>query len=352
MTVSDHIPTRTVWLQVLFWALVWFLIPFLFTEWEHADRIARRSLSTAIPITLVVGINLTVLLPRFFFRKQYGLYALSSIALVLAMLFLMEWTAMPWNDWLHPRPERRQSPFFRRGGDFSNFRIFARSFPLFISLLGSTLFEMAAYANRREKEAVQLQKEKLETEIKFLRSQINPHFLFNAMNNIYTLSVVKDDQTPDYLLKLSDMLRYVLYECNAERVPLHREIDYIKNYIDLQGLKDSRGLNVQTELDDTQPNLRVAPMLFIPFIENAFKHSKVEDLERGWIRIRLQAVADQIWFEVRNSLPAAEYSKDKTGGIGLANVRRQLELLYPGRHELFIERRADEFFVSLKIDLS
>lgn len=352
MTFSTKIQSRAVWLQVLFWTVVWLLIPFLFSDWENTGRIWRRSLTSAIPIAVVVLINLTVLLPRFFFRKQYGLYALSSIALVVVVLLLLEWSLMPWYEWLHPRFERRGgSPSFRRG-DFSNLRLLGRSFPVFISLLGSTLFEMAVYANRREKEAAQLQKEKLETEIKFLRSQINPHFLFNAMNNIYTLSVVKDDQTPDYLLKLSDMLRYVLYECNAERVPLHREIDYIKNYIDLQLLKDSQGLNVQTELDETQPNLLLAPMLFIPFIENAFKHSKIEDLERGWIRIKLQVIADQVWFEVRNSLPVAAFSKDKTGGIGLANVRRQLELIYPGRHELFAEQRADEFFVSLKIDLS
>ena len=187
--------------------------------------------------------------------------------------------------------------------------------------------------------------------MKFLKSQINPHFLFNALNNIYTLSVLKSDDAPEHLLKLSGMLRYMLYDCNAERVLLSKEIEYLKNYIDLYKLKDSRGLNIRVDLDESRPGLVVAPLLFIPFIENAFKHSQIEDLDKGWIEIGLQTRDTGIDFKVSNSVPDRNFTKDASGGIGLSNVQRQLELLYPEKHELHISNRPTQFDVSLKIDL-
>ena len=153
--------------------------------------------------------------------------------------------------------------------------------PLLISFVGSTLIELTLFANKKEKAAISIEKEKLDTEMKFLKSQINPHFLFNALNNIYSLTVIKSDKAPDNLMRLSEMLRYMLYDSNDGTVPLHKEIDYLENYVSLALLKDSRGLNVKVDLDKGHPDLRVVPLLFIPFVENAFKHSKIEDLNNG-----------------------------------------------------------------------
>ena len=221
--------------------------------------------------------------------------------------------------------------------------------PFITSFIGSSLIVIGAYANRKEKEMIQLQKEKFETELKFLKSQVNPHFLFNALNNIYTLSVLKSDAAPENLLKLSAMLRYVLYDCKEPTVPLAKEIEYLRHFIALNMLKDSRGLNVKANLDESRPQLRIAPMLFIPFVENAFKHSKVEDLANGWIDIQLKTEDAAVILEVKNSLPKTGVTKNETGGIGLENVQRQLELLYPDRHELRIERGESTFGVYLKI---
>lgn len=204
---------------------------------------------------------------------------------------------------------------------------------------------------RDHEELTGLRKELGQTEanIDLLRSQINPHFLFNALNNIYTLTVIKSDQAPDNLLKLSGMLRYMLYDCKADRVPLQKEIEYLRHYIDLNLLKDSRGLNVEVDLDESRPQLPIAPMLLIPFVENAFKHSKVEDLNKGWIKIKLRTGDDNILFQVQNSVPDSHFTKDQAGGIGLQNVRRQLELVYPGRHELKIEAGLEVFSVELRV---
>lgn len=233
----------------------------------------------------------------------------------------------------------------------STMRNIGRMIPYIFSLLGSTFFEIARYANQKAKEAVQLRNEKLITEMKFLKSQINPHFLFNSLNNIYTLTVIKSDAAPDNLLKLSHMLRYMLYDCKADQVPLEKEIKYIKDFIDLNKLKDSQGLNIQVNLDENRPNLQVAPLLFVPFIENAFKHSKIEDLENGWIKIDLKTEDNAIHFSVQNSIPKNQFSKDKIGGIGLKNVKRQLELIYPEKHNLKVHSNENQFNIDLKIKL-
>ena len=340
------------WIQILIWSLIWILLPFLLSNsWDSWYRFLLRGIAVGAGVGLVVFLNLELLVPRFFFTKKFAWYVLSGLGLVVAVLLLVYWDQAPWAEWLNlsdrPRSSHRQpNPMYQ------GFRWISRSVPYVTALIGSALFAIAAYAGVKEKEAIRLQKEKLETELKFLKSQINPHFLFNTLNNIYTLTVLRADSAPEHLMRLSEILRYMLYDCEADRVPLKKEIDYIRNYVTLKMLKDSKGMNVTTEIDDSRPQLQIAPMLFIPFIENAFKHSYVEDLKKGWIRIRLRTGEQQVFFEVENSIPGKGYSKDRTGGIGLENAKRQLELIYPGKYELELREEAHRFFAGLKIELT
>lgn len=218
-------------------------------------------------------------------------------------------------------------------------------------IVGSTLIELTHFANKKEKVAISIEKEKLDTEMKFLKSQINPHFLFNVLNNIYALTVIKSDKAPDNLMRLSEMLRYMLYDSNDGKVSLQKEIDYLENYISLASLKDSRGLNIKVDLDKSQADLKIAPLLFIPFVENTFKHSKIEDLKNGFINISLETSHKQLEFSIENSIPNVVFKKDKLGGIGLPNTKQRLKLLYPHKHLLNITESDNIYSVFLKLDL-
>ncbi len=328
------------------------LVPVLLAgDWGKADRFIVRNLVVLMGISFIVWANLELLLPRLFFQNKQVAYILAGLALLLAVVWLVDWEMAPWADYFH-RPQGKG-----KGGDKDNMspkqwlRFLSEAMPYFTAWIGSALFEMAAYARRKEREMAVLRSEKLESELKFLKSQVNPHFLFNALNNIYSQAVLKSDAAPENLLKLSAMLRYVLYDCKEATVAVGKEIEYLRHFIALNLLKDSRGMNVKASLDESRPNLRIAPMLFIPFVENAFKHSKVEDLANGWIDIQLKTEEHAVILEVKNSLPKTAFTKNEAGGIGLENVRRQLELLYPGRYELRIEKGEMAFGVYLKIEL-
>ncbi|MCB9269565.1 MAG: histidine kinase [Lewinellaceae bacterium] len=337
------------WGQVLFWSILWFLFPLLFTHdlrlgWDY---MLPHNLITAIATGLLVAINLQFLLPLYY-RKQNVLFLISGVLVIMVLLWIVQYPDLFWDPITNggrPRMPGRASIRLARQ------RWMGSMMPLIASFLGSSLYEIAIYAQQKDKETIRLQKEKLETEIKFLKSQINPHFLFNALNNIYTLSLLQSEQAPENILRLSEMLRYVLYDCNEALVPLRKEVQYIRHYVHLFQLKDSTGLKIALDLDESQPDLSLAPMLLIPFVENAFKHSKIEDTEKGWIKIKLITSSRQLQFEVLNSKPPANYLKDATGGIGIENVRRRLELLYPGQYKLDIMQTEETYSVNLLLSL-
>ena len=350
-----YLGKRSTWLQILFWGGLWMIIPYLVNAGalemmpEHRSEIFfYRNLIIFAGIFILVFINLEWLIPKFYVRKQIFAYIVGCMLVLLLLLTLLNWNEAPWADWISPGMRKSRRPFGPRV-PFASMRYLSSAMPFLTSLLGSSLFAIARIAIEKEQETVQLQKEKLETEMKFLKSQINPHFLFNSLNNIYTQILVKSDEAGPNLLKLSHMLRYMLYDCRSDRVALIKEIEYIDNYVELIKLKDSEGLNIDLELDRSHPDIMIAPLLFIPFIENAFKHSKIEDLATGWIKIRLSAAQDVVHLIVQNSIPAQSFEKDKLGGIGLENVKKQLQLLYPDKHVLQIDEMDEQYHVSLTI---
>jgi LytS/YehU family sensor histidine kinase len=185
--------------------------------------------------------------------------------------------------------------------------------------------------------------------MKFLKSQINPHFLFNALNNIYSLTITGSADSSEMILKLSDMLRYILYECNESKVPIENEWKYIENFIEFQKLKSKEELNIRIEFNNAVPGALIAPMILIPFVENAFKHSKVEDTEKGWVNLSLNNNTEAIILQVDNSIPEQVHNKDEVGGIGLKNVNRRLELAYEKSHDLIINHTPTVYSAILRI---
>ena len=192
----------------------------------------------------------------------------------------------------------------------------------------------------------ELQKEKAAAELAFLRSQVNPHFLFNSINDIYSLTYQKSEQAPAALLKLSEVLRYMLREDSDSVVPLSGEVKYIENVIDLQRISAKGAAFINFKLDGQVDGQKVPSLIFIPFAENAFKHGVLNDAENP-VEITLTVMPKSICFAVKNKKSADQ--KDHTGGIGLSNVRRRLDLLYPGTHVLTINDQGDFYTVNLKL---
>ncbi|MBD1365306.1 histidine kinase [Mucilaginibacter sp. ZT4R22] len=277
--------------------------------------------------------------PQFFVHKRYVqgiVFMILCMALVILLRYALEYgfflPVLGFDNYMgHPWPAKRY---------ISNIVLYY--FP------GNFMYGMAYFFaenwyknNRRHQE---LQKEKLSTELAFLRSQVNPHFLFNTINDIYALTYQKSDQAPEALLKLSVMLRYMLRDGNEDFMPLNREVEYLENAIALQriGAKGVAYINFTQEgyIGD-QP---VASLLFIAFVENAFKHGVLNE-PASPVEIYLHADNLGIIFNVRNKKNKG--LKDIRGGIGLSNVQRRLQLIYPDRHQLTVSDSADFYEVNL-----
>jgi two-component system, LytTR family, sensor kinase len=185
-------------------------------------------------------------------------------------------------------------------------------------------------------------------ELALLRSQVNPHFLFNTLNNIYSLVYRKSDDAPAAVMKLSSIMRYMLYDSASEKVPLEKEIEYLKSFIELQNLRVKYPDYVSLKIDGDPTGQFIAPMLLISFVENAFKHGSKN--HRPGIIIQLSILKEQINFEVLNYLKKAQPAQDEPpSGKGLANIRRRLELIYPDKHKLLISEEEDTFRINLEI---
>src|SRR5690606_23271534 len=203
---------------------------------------------------------------------------------------------------------------------------------LFFMLLSTAVYVISSNFKTRE-DRKSLETEKLNAELAFLRSQINPHFLFNSLNNIYSLAYKKSEKTPEAILKLSEIMRYMLYESNEDLVLLEEEINYLENYIELQKLRFKEKVYVDLHVDIDEEGLRIMPLLLISFLENAFKHGVSTD-ELKPIRIDIGVQKRRLHFKAENA--KNQVNKDQTRGVGLTNLKRRLQLGYPDRHTINI----------------
>ncbi len=210
------------------------------------------------------------------------------------------------------------------------------------------VFYFSQYSRFRERQSQELLIQNQKTELAFLRSQINPHFLFNTLNNVYTLVYQKSDKALEAMEKLTALLRYALYE-NDEQVPLEREVKYINDFVSLQRLRYGYQVQLQFEVTDNLDGLLIPPFALIPFVENAFKHGELRDPERP-VLIRLERTPEALAFHTRNTVRAQQ--KDQVGGIGLANIRKRLSLIYEDQHEWIVNKTANQFDVTLKIPIA
>lgn len=227
-------------------------------------------------------------------------------------------------------------------------------FDLFITLAAAVTIKMIRVHYKSLEFEQELIREKLQSELSFLRAQTNPHFLFNTLNNLYVLARKKSDKTPDAIMMLSKIMRFVLYECRAPRIALMDEAKVIQDYIELEKLRYNKRLTVNYHEELDNPHTAIAPLLLLPFVENSFKHGAGSTTGDVQISIKMALKDNQLEYVVQNTLdPDYDGSGNGLpGGIGLGNVQRQLDLLYPDQHRLSISRENGQFTAALHIDLS
>jgi len=215
----------------------------------------------------------------------------------------------------------------------------------------STSYRIIRDRNKAEKQFQEKQNEHLKSELTFLRSQISPHFIFNVLNNIVSLSRKRSEMVEPVVIKLSHLMRYMLYESDDDKVMIEKEIEYLQNYIDLQMLRFGDDVRLNLEIKNNNTSASIEPMLLIPFVENAFKHGVVM-IDKPEIDIHLSSNENELVFMVKNKFnDKVKEEKDKNSGIGLNNVRRRLNLLYKDNHKLAVQKRGDWFFVELTLKL-
>jgi len=202
----------------------------------------------------------------------------------------------------------------------------------------------------KQRDFLQAQQEKITAELQVLKAQVHPHFLFNTLNNIYSFSLDRSPKTPELILKLSSLLSYMLYDCRAEEVRLEKEVEIMKNYIGLEKERYGDKIEISWTVEGDIGDYFISPLLMLPFLENAFKHGASEQIEKPWMGIDISAANNTLKFKITNS--KNEYISTGNKGIGINNVKKRLEFLYPEKHELKINDEGDFFSVSLMVKLS
>lgn len=222
-----------------------------------------------------------------------------------------------------------------------------------IAAFGAGGLKIMSDSFKLRKKLLVVEKEKINTELNFLRSQVNPHFLFNVMNTIYFQIDKKNESARASVEKLSEMLRYQLYECNSDMIEINKELEYIKNYVAMQTLRLEKGADIQLHINVGNENFRIAPLLILPIVENAFKHiSHFKDPAQNKIHISLNKQEGQFIVDASNSYDKTNDVSQviQSGGLGVQNLRRRLELLYPGKHEIDINKNGNFFHTVMKLE--
>ncbi|MEO6636777.1 MAG: histidine kinase [Ginsengibacter sp.] len=340
--------TKKKWVIILFHILCWTLIfslPYLLRPSNndtHAQKMAHDArydyhyILNCLSWVVLFYLNAYLLIPRFFIKRKYGLYFLSLLVVLAVFGFfnLISFKLL--------LPDRE----FQINGLF-----FFYIFPAIFVLAISSAFKLFTDRAGQDKLAKERETENLKTELSFLRSQVSPHFMFNVLNNMVALARKKSDQLEPSLIKLSSLLRYMLYETDEEKVSLQKEVEYLQSYIDLQKQRFGKNVQINTDIHGIDGNYSIEPMLLIPFVENAFKHG-TGMIENAFIDIKLAAINGVLHCTITNKFNNADIEiKDKTSGIGLNNVTRRLNLLYTNNHELLVTEKDDLFIVSLQLNL-
>ena len=331
------------------WGMV-FGLPFLiFWKSNDSDILQKLVHNFVVILSLVTVfyVNYFVLIEYFLFRQKVGKYIFYNFLLIIFIVTIVHF-------WKEPVPA--MNPKFKEPPPTLLPRevlsIIVDSFSMMLTIGLSMAVKMTGKWYKTEAERQEEKKERTEAELKNLRQQLNPHFLFNTLNNIYALIAISPDKAQESMLELSKLLRYVLYENNGNFVSLEHELNFIHNYVELMRIRLNSDVDMKINIDVTEKNKVVAPLLFITLIENAFKHG-ISPTQSSFIDINIhQNKEKQLNCTIRNSYFPKDDSDQSGSGIGLENLRRRLEILYPHKHILRTEKEGDIFVAELIIPLN
>jgi sensor histidine kinase YesM len=335
--------------HLLFWAIVFFFevsrsqFNFVNYSWETLYHDFMESMLN-FPVLLAASYFTTLfLIPRYLARKNYGAFAalliLSAVFFIFAMRIILRYVTLPL---FYPA-------YVEKYPDFFQFNVFQHFFYIYSVVLFMVLMKAYEDYSEMQRKKEKLEKENVESRLSLLRSQVNPHFLFNTLNNISTLSRMDPSATSDAIQQLAGIMRYMMNEATRDSVEVAKEILLIRDYIQLQELRLSRGASVDFTVSGDSANLNVPPMLLLPFIENAFKHGR-KDGPPPIVSISVSIENDHLRLIVSNRIRDEKVSiPAESSGIGIENVRNRLELLFPEKHRLDITRDGEMFTVNLTI---
>lgn len=330
--------TGNKWLHLLFWMVIGLI--WLYLRYQDYDSFSQAAAITFIKVvdlaTVIYVVNL-LLVPKFLYKKVYLLFAASFIGLIAVSAFLkMLALSVILGETL--------STVNIKTAVYNNF------ITQFFLVLASIALKSAVDYIQLQKRMAEVAKEKAEAELNFLKAQINPHFLFNSLNAVYFLIDKKNLQAREALHKFSEMLRYQLYECGDNRIPIEKEIGFLKDYVDLQQLRVNENTSIEFSCGKEVGDFSIEPLLLIPFVENSFKHLSHFSNKQNEVQINLSRQNGSMHFSVYNT---TEEKKElqKSGGIGLVNVQKRLKLLYPGKYKLEVKEKDGWFGVELNLSL-
>lgn len=325
-----------------FWIVFFFFLVISdSSEASLAAKLTHKALRVFFFI-LIVYINISYLFPQLLKKNQFLLYFFFLVSVVVVMT--------PIEVVLHYFLFGEKSSGLASVFTFKNNSIYFLG--SFFIAFSASIFKIINDWIQHQKERAELQRQTLKSELKFLKTQINPHFFFNTLNSLYALTLKKSDEAPEVVLKLSEMMRYMLYESNERTIELSKEISYIQNYLELEKIRHGKNVEIKFEIDGEAQGHKIAPLLFITFLENSFKHGLSHELKAGFVHIHLDIQEKGLKFAVRNSKPTTLLNmpvQKRTGGIGLQNVRRRLNILYPSKHKLQIDDSKGEFAVEFEV---
>lgn len=271
---------------------------------------------------LVAYFNNDYLIPRLLLARNYLLYILSLGLAIVSVCF-------PLSIVVHIVVENEELQTLIWSDSFFLFLIINVIF----TVITTMVLKLVKQWYSDQKTTKDLQQEQLQTELKFLKSQINPHFLFNSLNNLYALTLSKSDSAPEVVLRLSNILRYILYESNEGYVSVRKEMEHVKDYVAVEKLRLGMGVSIDIDIDDAIQDDPVEPMLFLTLVENAFKHSEDILPEKRFIRIHAKSLDTGFRFLIENTFSPSKRDSE-TGGIGLENIKKRLNLIYPNQHDI------------------